>query len=461
MRATVVLAIALAAASANAMTLDDAINAALAHNRQIANAQLEVGKATDRVAAARTQRLPRLNLDMFATESLNRLTFDFREGIFGTYPGIGPVPALDTRVTLARTLDNFAIVRVTQPLTQLRQISIGTRMAEEAARIRREDARDENLRVVADVKRLFHSMVQTRAAMTAAASGIETLTEIEKTAQRHLDEKTILRADVLDVQARLASARASAASLADAYATQREQMALLIGTDFDEPAESPVILSEAKDLRGASLPRDPSPSPRLRMTNPSISSQPPSEAKDLSAAADRPDLVKASLAIRLAEEDVRMQRAKAIPDVSLVGAYVAPATAGVLPKHVAALTLVVSAEPFTWGRRAAEMAEKQKALEQARNVERDAREAAAIEIADAQRRVKTSQLAIAAREAERAAAAERLRVVRERFSNDAALLKDVLERQAAASDAESRLIAANETRWIALADYDRAIGRIR
>jgi len=442
MRATAVLAIALAASAAHAMTLEQAIDAALAHNRQIANARLEVGKANDRVVAARTQRLPRINLDMFSTESLNRLTFDFREVIFGTYPGIGPVPALDTRVTLARTLDNFAVVRVTQPLTQLRQVSIGTRMAREAAQIRMEEARDQNLRVVADVKRLFHSMVQTRAAMRAAAAGIETLTEIEKTAQRHLDEKTILRADVLDVRGRLASARATAAALDDAYATQREQMGLLIGGAFDEPR-----VAQASSLRPGGDDGGAGWKPALH------------GGGDGDDVANRPDLARANLAIKVAEEDVRLQRAKAIPDVSLVGAYVAPATAGVLPKHVAAVTLVVSVEPFTWGRRAAELAEKQKAVEQARNVERDAREAAQIEIADARRRVDTSQLAIAAREAERDAAAERLRVVHERFANDAALLKDVLERQAAASEAESRLIAANESRWIALADYDRAIGK--
>jgi len=292
------------------------------------------------------------------------------------------------------------------------------------------------------VKRLFHSMVQTRAAMRAAAAGIETLTEIEKTAQRHLDEKTILRADVLDVRGRLASARATAAALDDAYATQREQMGLLIGGAFDEPR-----VAQASSLRPGWDDGGAGWKPALHGGG---------DGDDL---ADRPDLARANLAIKLAEEDVRLQRAKAIPDVSLVGAYVAPATAGVLPKHVAAVTLVVSVEPFTWGRRAAELAEKQKAVEQARNVERDAREAAQIEIADARRRVDTSQLAIAAREAERDAATERLRVVHERFANDAALLKDVLERQAAASEAESRLIAANESRWIALADYDRAIGK--
>jgi outer membrane protein TolC len=428
MRRTAVLVFAIAATSAHAMTLEEAIRLAQANNRQIANARLEVGKANDRLVAMRTQRLPRVNADVFSSMSLNRLTFDFREGIFGTYPGIGPVPALDTRVTLARTLDNFAVLRVTQPITQLRQIAIGTRMAEEAAQIRMADARDQDLRVVSDVKRLFHSMQQTRAAMSAASSAIETLTEIEKTAQRHLDEKTILRADLLDVEARLASARATAATLSDAYATQREQMAMLIGAPFDEPGGS-------------------------RTDNPVCP-----DRQDCLSYNDRPDVAKAKLAITLAEDDLRLQRAKSIPDVSLVGAYVAPSTAGVLPKHVAALTLVISAEPFTWGRRAAEVAEKRKAVEQARNVARDVEEASAIEIADAQRRVASSKVAIAAREAERDAAAEHLRVVRERFANEAALVKDVLERQAAAADAESRLIAANESYWIAVADLERASG---
>lgn len=424
MKCAAVFALLALVGSARATTLDEALRLAVANNRQLANARLEAGKADDRLAALRTQRLPRVNVDAFSTESLNRLTFDFREGIFGTYPGIGPVPAADTKVTLARTLDNFAVLRVTQPLTQLRQIAIGTRMAGEQASMRRNDAADAELRVVAEVKRLYHSIEQTHAAMTAADSGITTLEEIEKTASRHLAEKTILRADLLDVHARLASARASRATLADAYTTELAQMSMLIGRPFDAP-EAPLTVT----------------------------------VDDSIAAPARPDIAKAATAVKLAEDDVRLQRAKSVPDVSLVGAYIAPSTAGVLPKNIAAVTLVISYEPFTWGRRAAEMAEKQKTLEQARNAERDAREAAEIEIADAKRRVDTSRLAIAAREAERDAAAERLRVVRERFANDAALLKDVLGRQAAASEAESRLIAAKQDQLIALADYDRALGR--
>jgi len=425
MRRLLVIALLALPASVRATSLDEAVRLALANNRQIANANLEAGKASDRLTAVRTQRLPRVNFDVFSSVTLNRLTFDFREGIFGTYPGIGPVPAADTKVTLARTLDNFALLRVTQPLTQLRQVSIATRMAGNAAKAHAEDARDQTNRVVADVKRLYYSMQQTRAAMEAANAAVSTLREIEKIATRHFEEKTILRADLLDVQARLAAARATAATVTDAYALERERMALLVGAGSFTDPDPPRPVPENDEA-------------------------PPQLA--------RPDLAKAKLGIAIAEDDVRLERAKRTPDVSLIGSYVAPSTAGVLPKHIAAVTLTVSYEPFTWGRRAAEAAEKRKALEQARNTELDAQLAAAVEINDAHRRLSTARLSIAAREAERDAAEERLRIVRERFANEAALVKDVLERQAGATEAESRLIEATESYWIARADVERALG---
>ena len=413
----------LVASAARAESLDDAVRDALANNRRLANQQLEMGKAHDRFVAIRTNRLPRFNLDVLTNENLTRLSFRFEQGFFGVFPGIGPIPAQDTKLTIARTLDTFAMFRVTQPITQLRQVKIGARMAEEQEAIERERLRGERARLTNDVARLYHAMQQTREAIVASDTAIATLEEIEKTARRHLQEQTILKADVLDVSARLAAARATRTAVTNAYATQREQMSFLVGRPFTEPD---AMETPAWD--------------------------------DVTAAPNRADVAEVRLRVQQAEDDVRLQRAKQLPDVSLVGVYVAPSTAGVLPKNIAAATLLVSYEPFTWGRRGAEIAEKQKTLEQARNALRDAEESATIEIADRRRKIAEARASVEARRAEREAAEERLRVVRERFSADAALLKDVLERQAALAEANRKLSEATESYWIARADLEKSLG---
>jgi outer membrane protein TolC len=415
----------LAAGAARAESLDGALRDALANNRRVANQQLEAAKAHDRFVAIRTNRLPRLNLDVLTNENLTRLSFNFAQGFFGVYPGIGPIPAQDTKLTIARTLDTFALFRVTQPITQLRQVAIGARMAEEQEAIERERLRGERVRLAGDVARLYHAMQQTREAIAASDAAIATLQEIEKIAQRHLEQQTILKADVLDVNARLAAARAVRTTATNAYATQREQLSFLLGRPFTEP--------DAME---------------------------PPPAGDVEAAPNRADVAEVRLRVKQAEDDVRLQRAKQLPDVSLVGVYVAPSTAGVLPRNIAAATLLVSYEPFTWGRRGAEIAEKQKSLEQARNALHDAEEGAAVEIAERRRKIGEARASIDARRAEQETADERLRVVRERFGADAALLKDVLERQAALADANRKLSEATESYWIARADLDRALGGV-
>ncbi len=423
MKTLAVLALLLATA-ARAESLDVALRDARANNRRLANQQLEAGKAHDRILAVRANALPRFNADVLTNENLTRLSFDFRQGFFGVYPGIGAIPAQDTKLTIARTLDAFALFRVTQPITQLRQIRIGARMAEEQQAIEQERVRGELVRLTSDVARLYHAMQQTRDAIAASDAAINALGEIEKTAQRHFEEKTILKADLLDVSARLAAARATRLTVANAYATQREQMSFLLGRPFTDP-----------DPIETSLPEDP----------------------DL-LIMKRPDVAEVRIRVKQAEDDVRLQHAKQLPEVSFVAAYIAPSTAGVLPRNIAAATLLVSYEPFTWGRRGAEIAEKQKTAEQARNALRDAEEAAAIEIGDRRRKLTEARATIDARRAERDAAEERMRVVRERFAADAALLKDVLEREAALADANRRASEAVENYWIARVDLQKSLG---
>ena len=54
------------------LSLEQAVALALENNRTVKNAELEVSKAEDRLAVARTHRLPSLNFNAFSSLLFNR-----------------------------------------------------------------------------------------------------------------------------------------------------------------------------------------------------------------------------------------------------------------------------------------------------------------------------------------------------------------------------------------------------
>src|SRR5262245_52855326 len=87
-----------AAQTADVLTLDQAITIALQENPSLKNAALEVESAQDQVASARTRRLPTFNLYTLGSRQLTYLDYKFEKGVFGTFDGIGPVPADNTAI---------------------------------------------------------------------------------------------------------------------------------------------------------------------------------------------------------------------------------------------------------------------------------------------------------------------------------------------------------------------------
>jgi outer membrane protein TolC len=115
-------------------------------------------------------------------------------------------------------------------------------------------------------------------------------------------------------------------------------------------------------------------------------------------------------------------------------------------------------EPFDWGRRGKERAEKQIKVEQAKSGARDAEDKVRIEVGQDFRKLQEARLLVAAERLGRDAAREKLRVVKSRYEKDASLLKDLLEAQANLSAANAKHDRALSTFWTAKADFQKAIG---
>ena len=104
-----------------------AVRTAVESNRQLQAARLRVEKADADVAAARTRRLPLFETEVHASQLLTPVDFAFPRGAFGDFAGTGPIPSVDTTVSVPRQPTYYLSSQVSQPISQLFRIGLGIR----------------------------------------------------------------------------------------------------------------------------------------------------------------------------------------------------------------------------------------------------------------------------------------------------------------------------------------------
>src|SRR5207247_2598183 len=176
------------------------------------------------------------------------------------------------------------------------------------------------------------------------------------------------------------------------------------------------------------------------------------------ALAHRADLKEARLRQRQAEIDHRLKKWDFVPEVSLTYSYLALPDVELLPKSFSSLGLVLSWEPFDWGRRWHALAQARASVEQGDNVVRDAESLAAVDVGLKFRRLQEMRVLLGATRLAQEAARARLRVTTERYGQKAVLLKDVLEDQERLAGAERSLDEGRLSAWAARADLEQALG---
>jgi len=91
------------------LTLEQALDIALQDNRTLDNAEMDVGKAADSVAAERTKRLPKLNLGASESYNLTPQSYTYETGTFG------PVPTEEVEITSHEGFTTIVSASVKQP----------------------------------------------------------------------------------------------------------------------------------------------------------------------------------------------------------------------------------------------------------------------------------------------------------------------------------------------------------
>ena len=415
------------------LTLDDAVTMALQQNRLVKNSALEAQKFDFQVNTARSRRKPQFQISMLGGELLQPFNFTFQKGVFGTYPGVGPIPGTNAKVHTPAVFTTYLTGSIDQPLTQQYKIGLGIHATELGRDIAREDVRAERQKIAAEVRSAYLQLVATQASVDAAREAVKSLDEAERVTTQYEAEKKALRSDVLDVEARLEKSRYELSVSEDGLATQREALNQLLG-------------------------RDVSTSFRVDFT-------PEQDASDLTldsarqeALAKRPENRQARLKEKQAEYERRLAKAEYIPDLSLSVRYQGITNVQTLPQNVATAGFLLTWEPFDWGRRHNKIHEASKDVEQARNGIQETASQITVEVGAKYRKWQETSLLLKASRTAHEAAVEQLRVTNNKYKQQASLLKDLLEAQARSSETNAQYQEALSSYWSSFAELRKSMG---
>jgi outer membrane protein TolC len=418
----------------NVLNLDDAVAIALEHNRNLKNSSLDRQKAEDKLAAAQTRQFPSINLYLLGAQQLQRFDFTLEKGVLGTYSGVGPIPNEDVHLSTPLQPTGLLIGRVSQPVSALIRIRRSLDTLKTGVKIANEQTRAERQKVVRDVKRIYYELQQTGSALQTIHETEGLYRELEKLTENYVAGEIVLKADLLEVRTRLAKAEQSASLLVDQLAIGKQQLNILLGRDGEEDFEVQPVLEATNVILDL-------------------------EAARQHALQQRPEIQQAKLRVVQAQQDVRAKKAEYIPDVAVEFNSLAFLNWGrFMPAQSTSIGVSLTWEPFDWGRKKHEIAEKQRTVTQASEAEKDASNTVLLDVNRAYRQLRYSRGQLQVARLSHETALESLRVVKKKYSLQAVLFKDVLQGQVNLEQSNSDYQQALLSFWNARADYERALG---
>lgn len=416
------------------LTVDQAVRYALEKNPELRTAILDVDKAGDNLFAFRTRRLPSVKWSVLGGQLLTRPTVSFDRGVFGTYPGVGPIPGEDTKVNIPRKPTAFVFGQVLQPLSQQYRLGLGVKLLELGRQIEQAKLAERRAAVAEQVRKAYYRLLETQSALESVEQSLPLYHETVRLAKVGLRLETVLASQRLKAEAEAAKVELDALKLRNPIATQIEALNELMGRPVNTRFRTvgvEQIVEEKTDF----------------------------EEVIQRALIQRPEVRQASLRVQQADLDVRVKRSEYIPDVSLALTYGSAFNfQNALPQNVASAGVYFEWEVFDWGRKKQEMSARRHTASQARVAVEALDRRIRVEVAQALRQCEETAQRVTVSTLTQQAAREGLREQQSAFGREAVLLKDVLQSQtvlAAADDEHRRALAAF---WSARAELKRVLG---
>ena len=418
------------------LTLDKAIDIALANNRSAKNARLETEKADEKVAAARTHLLPGFKINAGISKPLSTFDTTFEKGVFGTFPS-GPVPNEDTVITSSTKPSAIVVGQLSQPLSQLHRIKLQIKQQETAGEISRAQLSTTEQTLVNEVKRAYYAILQSQGAAQAAEANIKLYRELDRVTGEYVVQQVALKTELMDVQTRLAKAEYEVLTIHNQLLAQKEQLNHLLGRDVrTEFAVSSADETALAVMRETDL----------------------IQARER-ALAHRPEIREARLRIEQAKLDKQIKKSEFIPDVSLTVNYATTFSySNFVPRSLSGVGVQVEWEIFDWGRKKHEINDKEKSVSEANNSLLDTESQVLMEVNARFRTMQESRQLLKVAKLAQTAARATVQLVTYKYRLDAVLLKDVLQAQTTLANSDYDYQKALLAFWTAKADFEKAIG---
>jgi outer membrane protein TolC len=415
------------------LEVEQAVQIALANNRDLKIVSLDLDKSKEKLDAEKTRRLPAFSTYIFASQLLQPISFTVQAGQFGTYPGIGPIPATNTNITTPSQPTAYIFATASQPLLTLYKINLhihGQQLSVEQAAQR---VREERISIVDDVREAYYSIVEIQNAIEACEASIKQYQELDRITTRYVAEQVALKSENLEVKAKLADEEYKLLQYQDKLASAKENLNNLLGRDINTQfrAVNVTTLSPVEeDL------------PRAQAT----------------ALAQNPKVKEAEITVKQADNARREAKSQYLPDLGVSFHYLSPFGVEFVPTNVMGLGLEFSWEPFEWGRRKHEVNEKTMAVEQSKLSRDDTKAQILINVDSQFRSLHEARVAVGVATAKKESSTEKLREVTDQYGQKTALLRDVLQQQSAVEGANADYNEAMASFWTAKANFQKAIG---
>jgi len=415
------------------LTVDQAVTIAVANNRMLKITSLQLEDTKQSYLAFKTHRYPSFNTYIFASELLAPISFTVQAGQFGTYQGIGPIPATNTPITTPSKPTAYMVGSASQPLLTLYKINIGLEGKGLSVDMAAQQLVGKRQAVVANVRETYYTALQLEDAMEATQASIQQYEELERISQQYLAEQVVLKSELLEIQAKLAGERLSLLKLQDKVVTAKETLNNLMGRDIHTPFRT-------------------APAAELSPTENNL------EAAESKAMEQNSDIKEAEITIKQAKNMVRQTKAKYLPDLDLSVHYLSPFGVNFVPTNIAGAGLEFSWEPWDWNRRKHEVNEKNLKVEESKVNLDETRSQVLLNVDQEYRNVHEAQVAVAAAAVYRDSAREKLREATEQYGQKTKLLRDVLQQQASVDKANADYSEALAEFWSARAKLQKAMG---
>ena len=408
-----------------ALTLDDCLRIANDRHPLLAAAAAGVAAANETVGEARSPYWPQIDLSTGYHRWQKRVFLP--SGL--TIPGrsvpeiVGPLDDWTGGLYSRMTLFDFGERRAGLDAARARW-----KGAQADADATRGDIR-------LSVQSAFYSLAAAQDLLAVAERNLRRTESHLALAQARRDAGAVPMADVLRVQAEVASAQLQWISARSRVRTATGQL----NTTMGRPAETPLVLEH----------------PAADATSIAVVDM---EAAVRQAIANRPELKAGQLRVEAARSGVDGARAARSPKLHADGSYGVNDTAFPPDTKEWQVGLSVDLPVFDAGSRAHRLAQSKAELAREQAVYESRVLQVRQEVWAAAAELERARDSITANETNVRASDESLRVVRERYQSGAALITDLLDTQTALASAEASLAEAGWSLRTARAAFERAVG---